>query len=397
MSTATAVESRVFGIEVARLSEAAVSDALAHYDIHPSKDVRFEGRVELLVEHFREHVSDADEAVCHTCGGTSDVNYPAGCPFCGENDEQPSTIEPELAEEDAGGGPEPEPEPPAEEDATDITPAALEAPKAPAEEPKQVRQTRRKPKAVTAEQVEIAKAKAAPETRAIEKKAPGGAMTVAVLDAQVKAIKQIDTRMRGATWEMACGLKEIAEQQSWKLRKDEAGKVAYSTFEEFANQELDITREYANLYMRVAARCTQAEVVAYGITKIREALNAPPRKQEEAFRMLQEGKTRREIARAMKPESRDEDIKKRRRPAGEKAPAKSSGMTVAVVEGAKTVKLYCKAAKKGEDRARAKRLADEPYGWLDLENDVRLWFTIGTNAAGELQLRVETKRQPPIK
>ena len=136
--------------------------------------------------------------------------------------------------------------------------------------------------------------------------------------------------------------------------------------------------------------------------KLHLVLQAPKSDRARLEEDLKKGATYRETeknvkeARAAKPEE-ETSIGKR---AGTKKTAKANKarakkeadkpkrMTIAAIEGTKTIRLF----KKGTDDAPAKRLGDQPWGSYELSNDVSLQFAIMETSAGELVLKLKVKR-----
>lgn len=423
-----AAKKLVHGIEEGKLSEEAIGAGLAHesIDIHPQEGMALKGKVELLVEHFRT-LPVADLADCDNCGAPSAVALPC-CPFCGEGgDVKPagSPVEPEAGEDrddDAEGGDSEEGRPGDDEpehdehgvvlDPENLPPAAPTEP-TPLVDKKAAKAAKKAEKeagkAAAAEAKKAKKANAVPRqsaegaalTTPPEAKIPAGALaaqarpdkmaTIAMLDKDVAEVRALDHEMNGYSWRMAQKLCEIAESQRFKLRLTAEGKIAYTTFEQFANAELDITREHAETLMRGAKRFSESEFTELGITKIRTVISAPPALQAKALEAFKSGASRRDVERMTKPNSKAKDLgakgKKREPKAAEKGK-----ITVALAEGRFTIKAFNKPEKKGEETARAKQIAKRPYGTHDLTNDVRMFVEAAYDANGEIVFKVEFHR-----
>jgi hypothetical protein len=406
MATATAKkdDGLVHGVLRAKIKESAVDAALEKLDIHPAKATKIEGKVELLVEHFKT-VSDDLVADCDKCRGASDPDAVPFCPFCGDGDDGAAAVGDPPEE---GGGEDvgvPEEDGDAEEpgDGEDPPAPAAVVPESPAsKDQKLVKKERAKkaPKAEKAEKPTVPPPESAPVKKdALAKKgdaavALSDADAQRILDADVAEVRSLDRELNTYNWRLAQKLIEIGNSEHWKYRKTAEGKVAYRTFEEFANAELDITREYAQTLMRVGLRFKEKEVVELGVTKLRAVLNAPVQKQEEAFKRLKEGASRREVEKFTVKKAKE---KKQSAGAAERAPkGGTSQITVATMLGKQTVALFKKPdGKRGSEDVPAKRLADAPWGMIDLANDVRMWFTVLANKKGELVLKLETKRAVP--
>ena len=397
-----AAKKLVHGIEEGKLSEEAVDAGLSAVDIHPAEGMALKGKVELLVEHFRT-LPTADLADCDNCGAPSAVALPC-CPFCGEGGEvKPAGARTEPA-------PEPEPSEPGDEqgdaeepehdgDGVVLDPENL--PVAPPTEPaplvdKKAARAAKKAPAVPRQSPEAAALTTPPEAKIpagalAAQKRPDKMMTIAMLDADVAEVKALDHQKNGYDWKLAQKLCEIAESLRFKLRLTAEGKTAYRTFEEFANAELDITREYAELLMRGAKRFSESEFANLGITKIRSVISAPPALQAKALDAFNAGASRRDVDRMLKPASKDRSLGTGKGKKDHK-PAEKGKITVAVMEGRFTIKAFNKPEKKGEETARAKQIAKRPYGQHDLTNDVRIFIEASYDQNGEIVFKVEFKR-----
>ena len=407
--------------QVEKFNAVAVDAALERYDIIPADKLGgapldLAGKVKALQAHFAEEFQADDLVDCGTCGLSSDPALEA-CPFCGVGDDEPGPaahgVEAEEADpqDEPASEPDPDPNPDPIEDGEEVPeveatdpPTVDDTKMAPAlaavvetlEGQTLVRKPRKKAeKAVKESKKEPAKK----DALAVTKAAPMQSADVAKLDKAVEEVKRLDQQMNGYNWQLFCKLKEISESQIWKLRVSE-GKVAYRTFEEFANTELDISREYAQLCVRIAGRFSEKEVLKFGPTKLRSVLNAgSDSKQAEALKMLEEGASRRDVERKMKTTTKARDLVSRgtrAKPSKTKAPkGGTTSITVAAIEGKQKIKLW-KKPDASKDKIRAKKLSDAPWGEIVLANDVRMWVTVMADNKGELVLLVDTRRESPV-
>jgi len=257
-------------------------------------------------------------------------------------------------------------------------------------------------------QIEVAKAIAAPL-----------AVVAATLTGEKKldeALKRIEALKGGVTvslWGVGREIKVIYDAQLW-LQRTEDGKPAHKSFDAFVHKELGgFSKSTTYWLMDIAEAFTEAQVLAYGRTKLGLILKAP--KEDRALlldkvkagigkRALSEevdkaraeaGEYVRETGRTTDSLGRDQS--EQRAGVGKKAKAKKAKVgdviTIAKILGRQQVKLWAKPDKKGaEPSKRARKILDKPFGILDLENGVQMQFGLTASAAGDWILVVETKR-----
>lgn len=416
-ATAEATSDRVCGVLRSKIDPAAVDRALERVDIHPSSTTKLEGKVELLYEHYQALPNAADViGPCDVCGGESDPNDGDECPYCGtkEGASDPAQASAEVGDPPESGELSEDDEPAPGNDDEDVTmeeaveaavtepaPAAPPSPASPDQKlvprPRGAKKAAKKAEKPAKGSTAMVKAEAGKGAAVLRDPKPDNVIEneaegLKQLDAKVAEIRSID---REKTWALISKLGEIFQSQLWKLRHDGEGKPKYRVFEDFCLEELDFTRQYVQQMIQIGSRFSEKELIEHGVTKLRAVLAAPPAKQAEAFDRLKHGASRREIekqfqrARPVGPKSKKPTSSKKT------TSAKSGSMTVALVEMTKTVKLFKKPATKDADPVRAKRLADLPHGYLDLENDVRMWVTVGADRNGELVAKINFGRQSP--
>lgn len=427
MANATNVDAvLICGIDARRIDEKAVDEALRLLDIHPSSKTKLPGKVELLVEHFREMPAEA-LATCDAppegCGADSARSLPR-CPFCGKGDapaaeaaaEEPDgpADAPEEDRDEPGPG-DVEVDVEVGEDEPEVPPVlATPPPPAPtvAEHPTTGQPLVDKKAAQAARRAAAKEAKAAKKAPPAPRQSAAGESVTAIvergpdkavaasteqLDRDVAEVRRLSRGMGAGVWLLAQKIAEISESQRWKLRLDDAGKVKYRTFEEFANAELGIGRAYALDLQKIAVRFTQEVFESVGYSKLRLVLQAPADQQEEVLNAIKEQNgaiPKRKVA---------EDVAERRRKAGmkdsrgqkPKKPAEKGKVTVAAILGKHTIRAYKKPEKRlaeGETPPRAKRLADRPYASFKLANDTTLWIEAATDGGGEIVFKLDVRR-----
>lgn len=391
-AAAAAIEGgKIHGIDAEKIKPEAVEAGLAACDIAPAKGADLAAKVALLVEHFKG-LPEKDLADCDSCGAASDYHLDC-CPFCGVGGEAAPPAEPAAAE-------------PADEDADQDDPDAAErdAISAEVEEAEQEEfSPDAEPEPAATAPTEPAPAPAASPTGLTRVRGKGVAKAKArpevidavaeptELDSKIAEIRQLQRGAAAGAYVLATKISELAKTQLWKQRRSADGKVAYKNFEQFAKAELDMSRKYVTELQRLHARFSEKEFAEIGPTKLRLVLQAPEAKQSEVLKKIKEGAGKREAAKTVQKARAEAGMKNSR---GEKPkPAKATTtITVASIERRKTVKLWKKPAKKGEDLSPAKRLADVPFGSIDLANDVRLFFEIHVGKDGQLEARTEVRR-----
>lgn len=325
---------------------------------------------------------------CDQCGGVSTFDLPM-CPYCGDAD--------------TSGAPAPAAKKDEKTKKPAAVPAAIE--KAPADAASRWHDP--KLEANTIEKVDPAS----------EKK----------LDKAVAHIQELKTNFHECHWKLGQAIRDIHAKELWKFRTKEA-RVAYADFDAFCRAELGFSRATAYRFMDVAAEFTAKQVSEIGPTKLTHLLGLEEGKKKELIARAEGGASEREIAKEAKeargatpretgrsspklaasaasPEKRQKLSSAAKDRANTNAAKKGAAVmksegrvTIAQIEGKKTIKLYAKPAtgKRGvSDLAnlrRARKVNDMPFGFFDLANGVRQWVEVRANAAGELELVIETRR-----
>lgn len=409
-----AAKKMVCGIDEALLDEEAVDEALASpaVDIHPDKATKLAGKVELLVEHFRG-VDEKDLADCDVCGAMSHADLPR-CPFCGKGEEGPAAAEvgdPPDADDEGGNPGDDEDEGEQRESTPEPSPVVAEHPLVDKKAAKAARDAEKAAgKAAAKEAKQASKtAKKAPKqdatgaaaTAVVVRGVPDSVVQASVeqLDRDVAEVQRLNRGMGAGVWLLAQKVAEISESQRWKLRLDDKGKVKFRTFEDFARDELKISRAYALDLQKIAVRFTRELFETIGYSKLRLVLQAPEDDQAEVLNALKEK------GGAIPKRELQEDVAARRKKAGMKdsrgkpskarKSAEKGKITVASILGKGSLKAYKKPEKKlddGEKPVRAKRLGDMPWASLPLANDVTLWIWATTDGAGDVVFKYDIKR-----
>jgi hypothetical protein len=217
-----------------------------------------------------------------------------------------------------------------------------------------------------------------------------GLVTTTDLDRQIAEVRTILSEGGMVSYKLAMKVAEIEQTQSWKTRLKEDGVTPlYKKFDHFTQAEIGISKKYAVDLLKIHARFSKEDVARVGVTKLRLIATLPEEQQGEVLERVKKGgiKGKRQLA---KETSRKPDKSEKKA-----APDKGKTITIAAIEGKRTVKMYVKPASRNvveADMKPAKRMADAPYGWMDLTNDTRISFTLLHNAAGEMVMRVMIHR-----
>ena len=233
------------------------------------------------------------------------------------------------------------------------------------------------------------------------------------LDEAVKDVERLKVAGSVAFYHLGQRIVEIQDQNLWKLRteKDDKGKVSvrWKSFDAFCNQELGISPQSASSLGALARNYSENDIKTFGTKKLGLVLQAPRSEQPRIEAKVRAGASKREIEKEVRKVNRertDVDTKSRTGKARaaaatkhrEKAKAKAkstSVITVAKILGSETIKLIKRPTKIGGDLSeavRAKKLSDEPYGFIQLASDVTMHFYVTSDAAGSLVLKVKTVR-----
>jgi hypothetical protein len=374
-----------FSVTISKVDTKVLGEHLAKIGVKvPKADA--DSMANALIAHYRA-IEAQSLARCENCNGLSDPNLDV-CPYCGHVESLDEV-------------PLPEPTPVAVVKTTkksEKKDGAAEAQEG-AKNMSTETTTDKKSTNGVAKKDALAKAKGDEETKITK-------AGLADLDKSVSTIRKLMTETATNYWHLGKELNVIHEKQLWKQRTTEDGKVAFKSFDNFVSKEIGWSAMNAYRAIDVAKEYSESDVRKFGMTKLSLVLEAPKEARAEIEEGLKKGATYRETkekvkeARAKAGTTRRETGRKKT-PAGEKSEGakkarakaaaekgKSSRMTIANIEGTKTVRLYAK----GSDDKPAKKVADLPWGQMELSNDVVMQFAIVETTAGELVLRVKVKR-----
>jgi len=321
-----------------KVSGVAVWGALAKIGL--ATDGELAEQVSRLERHFAPVDPEDPELIpCDYCGGWSPPDWEGGCPFCGTADD-------------------------ADQPGPETPPGPIQS--------------------IKEKTVQIQKP--APETVQ--------SASVELLDRAVAELKSLRREESANAWKIAFKLTQVYESDLWKTRRNEQGDVAYRSFEQFTKTELGIGRKYAQDILQICSRFTEAEILETGPTKLRLVLAAPEKDQKKLLDDIKQGASSRDLERKIRPNSKARHLKK----AADQETTPDGKITIAAVEGRKVARLFAKLPPGTKDMSDptafrpAVSIKDEPWGHLDLENDVRMWFTILQDKTGEWSVRFVFKR-----
>ncbi len=385
-------------IKVTFIDEKLVLAALTSLGVPHEADVDTAEQLAVtLWSHFTTTVNKEDQMACWQCNGISDANLDL-CPYCGAGD---------APEESAAQAEK-------KEDAPKNTASVDTA--APAAEKKEANVTtaaaaKKTTKKSTSKKNGAANLAVVPAThKAVvvdDTRTSSNTHTVRELDAAVSQVQKLKGDGAVAMWTLGMAMRNIYDNQLWKLRSDPTtGKPMYKSVDAFCNSELGMTPQNAYKLMDISKNYSEDKVRTFGTAKLGLLLEAPPEDQKRILEKMEADKKagKNTPFRQVEAEVRQVNKKKKKAPResrGKKMPTgggrkkESKQITVASILGSNTVKLYTKATFKSEpgDQKRAKKFAELPWGRMELENGVVMFMALQENAAGEWQIRVETKRE----
>jgi hypothetical protein len=357
-----------------------------------------------LTTHFQGTTKREDMCKCDDCGGEAPDSVEA-CPFCGL-----------VAEVYADG--ETATEEKAPEESTPVIEAEVVED---SDEPKSKKKaktsskkkTSSKDKEETMASAEKSTANGAGKSgELVQVKGKGAAMsklTEKDLDQAVKDVIKLKTGAVTSVLELGHKILEINTKQLWKLRVDDEGKARYTGFDAFCHNELNLSPSYAYTLMNQAKDFSPEDIARLGRSKIALILKAPPEDRKAVQEKAEKGAPVRELSKEVKKLREEkgysgESKKAKAGAKGGKAKAKKAAsskkpagdkITIASIEGRKTIKLYDKPATlRNLDLSQCKRatgLQKTPFGVIELANEVTMYISIQKTDAGLVAV-VDTRR-----
>lgn len=341
-----------FVLLIDQMSEKLVKKALKEAELEPADGVEFSAMVEQLDTHYRKTVPKSELIECHKCHGHSSDKLEA-CPFCGNTEDAPT--------------------------AATVTPI-------------------NKNTGLAKTNTKLAKAGA------------GAEFSEKTLDEANARITQLKQDGAANYWHMGVEIARVFDLQLWKARTEPGKSIpAYKSFNQYVVKELELSAPSAYNMMKVAKKCTEAQVARLGSSKLSFALTLPDHLAEErdqVMRDIEEGASQRTVRdkvrkiREKHGVSRVEHVKQK--DSKHKAPKqKSPGrlgkgkLTAVLVKGIVALPMFVRPTAKLEPgqvpEKRAKKLGDRPFAIETMENGVVRYYSV-VNASGGLKLKIETRR-----
>jgi hypothetical protein len=195
-------------------------------------------------------------------------------------------------------------------------------------------------------------------------------------------------------------LKRIVDTNLWKARTTDGGDPPYTSWTDFANKELDFSRTYAERLLKTANEFgSQPKLIEeLGVNKLIVVLAAPKDQREKLLDKAKAGASRAKLQQITKELNEGTGRigtgrgKKKDPP---KVEVSKDEITLAVLQNKRqTIPLWSpKADKKGDFTTPAKKLDEQPHGWLVLPNGTRLIFQLLRMLSGQLKLVMTAKRE----
>lgn len=245
--------------------------------------------------------------------------------------------------------------------------------------------------------------------------------TTADLDKSVERVVKLKSMAATSFWALGDELRKINEDKLWKLRLNAKGKAQYTSFDQFVENEAKIGHTYAYQLIDIATNFTESDVKQFGTTKLTLMLKVAPEDLPKVREIAATGVGRRALAVEVEKVIQERGHGSRKKNKKHSAAGKASGakvkekakakaekaaskivktadkITVASIEGRKIVKLYAKPdSLRNIDWSklkRAKTIDAQPFGRLELTNEVSIFLSVVKNEkTGELEIVANTRR-----
>lgn len=227
------------------------------------------------------------------------------------------------------------------------------------------------------------------------------------------AVMDVNTKVKNCVsdyWELGAKLAEIQKTKIWKQRKNNDGKPAYTTFSQFLESEIKISRTTAIRMIDVSLNYDKETMQKYGLTKLALMLQVKEEDRAEVQQALESGASVREIESHVKKQPKmslyqgtpeqtpidisqcsEEELEVIKADDRKRILAKANPPMTVVMKSMTREKMYSSIpSKRGKI---ATRLEDGPEVRIQFENDTVGTFRVEINPAGEIVLMVEIRRQ----
>lgn len=348
-------------VDFSKVDESKVYEAHQEF-VGGAKPATIEDAVNALQTFFAKKAPKGGLLECEVCGGGSTSDFDR-CPFCGAIDDDEEEDLPPPAKAKANGT-----------KSLAIAGVGLHAGKA--------------------------------DTKSLR--------TVKELDRRVVAIKEIQARGTRELYLLGKELHAIYTEELWRQRTSADGKVAYKSFVAFVEAEIDMHPRTAWNLMGIVQEFLPAQLEKHGPAVLRGLLAAPKEDRQHLLEKVERGelKGKRGVAREV------EEIRKRKgvsvvanvgdgkqlsprgQAAKKAAEASSKGakekkaqvVTCPFPVGRKRLETFATPLRKGDPPKRARSIKDRPWGKLELQNGVVVHARAELNAAGEVFISIEARR-----
>jgi hypothetical protein len=229
------------------------------------------------------------------------------------------------------------------------------------------------------------------------------------LDESIARFNAAATAGGDTIWLMGVELTKMRDSL-WQQRT-EAGKPKYRSFNQFVQEELEVSKSLAYRFMRIIENFSREQIQKYGSQILKVLVAAPKEEHQALLEKADNGATTRDL---------QEEVNKIRETkgiavmeTGATAAAAAAGRTMpsaaataaaaktrrkaaaAITIGFQAEQFTCKAlarAKRGEDERPAKTLEDQPYCVVEGINGVRQFIAVKTRPTGEIEFKITLKR-----
>lgn len=209
------------------------------------------------------------------------------------------------------------------------------------------------------------------------------------LDDDVKAIIALKQQTAICMWDLGAAIKRNYDREFWKLRRNDTGGPLYRNVKQFWAQELGFSHTYCYSLMEVAKHFKKADVKEVGTTKLALILRAPEKKRPSLLKAAKGGASKADIAKKVREANANADGGAT--VTGDDGAPRKRRISIAVVPGRKTVKLFAKPKSKNDDPKRARKMGDLPFGTVLFDNNTQMTAKLA-DKNGEWVLIVEFDR-----
>ncbi len=222
------------------------------------------------------------------------------------------------------------------------------------------------------------------------------------LDDAVVAVKALKVEASQSVHALGRAMARIHDAKLWSLRTLD-GRARYTSFEQFVRSELGFTTKNAYALMALASEYSADDVARFGSAKLTLVLQAPPEERPRIEKQIAEGASTRAVEREVRESKAKSGFV--RKPRGSQRTAKATSAKASKLAGSnvvvtttlvdQTVDLYAKPKTTDfdlEKLPRAKRVADKPFGVLQLSDALEMLLLVEESAKGQLTLKVHTRR-----